>query len=416
MSDSSSADFAFEKIGFFTHKAKIIILASTFTVAAAAPVVYTYTQEKPKTVIAAPKEDLVGEAEDLLPKVLSDQANGQGRGDNFVMSDDFFNAVEPHSKAEEEDELEHVNLTSPHKKNHVQIAEHGDIGQKPANLIDAISFRDPEPRKVVDDARANNLSTSSVIPPIVAPTPSPAKISTSPEGKKGETKYLHKEAEDKKDQEIAELLTDKDFPNTVASIPYDLSRMLTTDSFIPAVMYTSLNSEIPSKTVLAVVESDIVGFHGRNILIPKGSKIEGVYEALGNKHARRIQISWFKITRPDGIIIKLDAESADMEGAGGLSGELDQRLKDRYGAAILLSSINALAQMSVQENDVRQLAAVESFSRETATTTAQIIRENLNVMPIIKIAQGARINIRPSQNIYFPKPKNNEIKVHFINE
>ena len=181
-------------------------------------------------------------------------------------------------------------------------------------------------------------------------------------------------------------------------------------------MYTAINSEIPSKTVLAIVESDIAGFHGRNILIPKGSKIEGVYEALASKHSRRMQITWFKITRPDGVIIKMDGESADVQGAGGLGGYLDQRLKDRYGGALLLSSINALAQMSVKQNDIRQLAAVESFGREFGTLTAQIIRENINAMPVIMIRQGTRFNIRPYQNIYFPKTKSQTVQALFIEE
>ncbi len=213
---------------------------------------------------------------------------------------------------------------------------------------------------------------------------------------------------------VLELMTDKDYPKTIASKKYDLSRVLTTDMFIPAVMYTAVNSEIPSKTVVAVVESDVSGFHGRNILIPRGSKIEGVYEKIDNKHARRMQITWFKITRPDGIMIKLDSESADTHGASGMIGYLDQRLKDRYGGALMLSSINALAQMSVDSNNIRQLAVADSFSREFGTLTAQVIKENMNAMPIITINQGQRFNIRPYQNIYFREPEGSNESALFV--
>jgi type IV secretory pathway VirB10-like protein len=213
---------------------------------------------------------------------------------------------------------------------------------------------------------------------------------------------------------VLELMSDKDYPKTIASKKYDLSRVLTTDMFIPAVMYTAVNSEIPSKTVVAVVESDVSGFHGRNILIPRGSKIEGIYEKIDNKHARRMQITWFKITRPDGIMIKLDSESADSHGAGGMIGYLDQRLKDRYGGALMLSSINTLAQMSVDANNVRQLAVADSFSREFGTLTAQVIKENMNAMPIITINQGQRFNIRPYHNIYFREPEGSNESALFV--
>jgi len=128
-----------------------------------------------------------------------------------------------------------------------------------------------------------------------------------------------------------------------------------------------------------------------------------------------MQITWHKITTPTGVMIKLDSESADSHGVSGVSGYLDQRLKDRYGGALLLSTINTMAQLSVNEDDIRQLAAVESFSREFGTLTATIIRENMNVKPIIMIRQGQRFNIRPYQNIYFPDPKDGLVDALFIN-
>ena len=211
---------------------------------------------------------------------------------------------------------------------------------------------------------------------------------------------------------VIDLLADKDYPSSVASKEYDLTRLLPTTSFIPAVMYTAVNSELASRSVIAIVESNVFGFHGRQILIPKGSKIEGVYEELTNQHQRRMQISWYQIMTPAGSIIKLDSESSDSHGVSGVSGYLDQRLKDRYGGALLLSAINAMAQMSVDQDNLSQLAALEAFSRQFGTLTATVIRENLNVMPSIMIAQGTRFNIRPHKSIYFPKTKD---KVMFVN-
>lgn len=313
----------------------------------------------------------------------------------FVMDDNFFT----HDKLEEQEPLEEVLIEDdpkpkPSTGKFTKHSEETTTNQ--LNLSDVIAFKETKLPEVQEE------HPQPVVEKPVIHVPE-AKNVSSP---KGFNRFIAQEVEERAEEKLAKFLSDEENPTKIASQPFDLSRVVTTDTFIPAVMYTAVNSEIPSKTVLAVVESDVVGFHGRNILIPKGSKIEGVYEQLSSKTSRRMQIAWFKITRPDGIIIKLDnAESGDQQGASGLTGYLDQRLKDRYGAAMLLSLINAGAQMSVNSNNLNQLAAIESFSRESATLTAQIIRENINTMPVIMIRQGARFNIRPLQNIYFPEIK-----------
>lgn len=342
------------RIGF----SKMMLLLSGVLVLASVPITYFLTKDSSSTKI-----DKVDEIGDVKSSVFEDM--NYEENSRFVMSEDFFG--------------------------------------KPAQEVEEFD-PSPPPRKPQEEEEAAIEDLNPTAADKIFTKPAPKKIRATYNANPQEEVVTHGNKKNNYQGSILELLADKDYPSSVASKSYDLSRVITTDSFIPAVMYTAVNSEIPSRTVLAIVESDVVGFHGTNILIPRGSKVEGVYEKIDNKHARRMQITWFKITRPDGIILKLDAESSDPQGASGLTGYLDQRLKDRYGGAILLSTINALAQLSVKENDIRQLAAVESFGREFGTLTAQIIRENLNAMPIIMIRQGTRFNIRPYQNIYFRDP------------
>ena len=368
MKDISSNFIA--KIGF----TKMMLLLSGLSVVVSMPVIYFASKEKPK--VEENKVDIIGDIESSVLEEMQESEDS-----NSVMNEDFF------GKQQSQEAVE-FDPSPPEKKNKQQTRwqEQQELSKEKDQPVLAAKNIFTTTKDLLP--QEENLT----ITPIVAKPQSEVIVHAVKSPKNNKSAAL-------------ELLADKDYPSSIASKAYDLSRIITTDSFIPAVMYTAVNSEIPSKTVLAIVESDVVGFHGTNILIPRGSKVEGVYEKIDNKHARRMQITWFKITRPDGIILKLDAESSDPQGASGLTGYLDQRLKDRYGGAILLSTINALAQLSVRENDVRQLAAVESFGREFGTLTAQIIRENMNAMPIIMIRQGTRFNIRPYQNIYFREPE-----------
>ena len=50
--------------------------------------------------------------------------------------------------------------------------------------------------------------------------------------------------------------------------------------FIPAILQTGINSDLPSKTIVAVVSENVRDtIRGKHILIPQGTKIIGVYDS-----------------------------------------------------------------------------------------------------------------------------------------
>lgn len=223
-----------------------------------------------------------------------------------------------------------------------------------------------------------------------------------------------KTEEDKNGREYTISSRDKNFDahniaKTTPTHPVDLSRVITVDKIIPAVLINEIKSDIPSSTVKAQIEEDVYASHGRKILIPKGSKAIGTFKQVEDKAAKRMFIAWYRIITPDGINIKLESELSDAVGMSGMEGEVDNRYKDRYGLAFMLSSMNALAQLSVPVNDLRYRGAADTFTREFSATTGSLIREGLKIMPSINIPQGARINISPLQDIWFSEPKNKQI-------
>lgn len=197
-------------------------------------------------------------------------------------------------------------------------------------------------------------------------------------------------------------LSDKNNPTVIASREYDLSQIITIDKYIPAVLETAVNSEIPIDRVVARVESNVYGYHPKDVLIPRGSKVIGAFEVMA-KHDRKIQIAWHTIITPRGSIIKMDSKSLDSHGASGFRGYLDQRLKDRYGGALFISALNTLANLSVDIQSTRNLVLVDNLARQLIPLGNAVIKENLDVMPVIQIRQGQRFNIIPDKNILFKK-------------
>lgn len=192
-----------------------------------------------------------------------------------------------------------------------------------------------------------------------------------------------------------------DLAKSIATFPVNLDRVLTADRFISAVLYTEVKSELPSKKVIAMVDQDVFAAHGRKILIPKGSRVLGEYEPLDEQGAQRLQINWYRILTPDGINVKLDSETADAQGSAGMAGELDNRYVDRYGTALLFSSLSALAQLSVDTESESQASAADAISSEFGSVTAEAFRQSFDVLPRVRIPRGTRINISPLTDVWF---------------
>ncbi|MFC1659646.1 TrbI/VirB10 family protein [Pseudomonadota bacterium] len=204
-------------------------------------------------------------------------------------------------------------------------------------------------------------------------------------------------------------------PSTIIGKSYDLSRIITTNKYIPLVLDSAINTEIPSDTVTAIVESDVYGYHAKEILLPRYSIVEGRFEAVVSKASRRIQLAWYKITTPDGKIIELDnSQSMDYTGASGTTGHVDTRTMEKYGGALAFGGLNALANLSFDIESARQQAFVQSITQQIVPITTEMIREKINIKPIITIRQGERFNIKPHKNLYFKEANGQSIKTIFI--
>ena len=195
-----------------------------------------------------------------------------------------------------------------------------------------------------------------------------------------------------------------DLAKSIATFPVDLSRTLTADRFISAVLYTEVKSELPSEKVIAMVDQDVFAAHGRKILIPKGSKVIGAYEPLDEQGAERLQINWYRIITTEGVNIKLDSETADAQGSAGMAGELDNRWQDKYGTALLFSSLSAVAQLSVSTESEAQASAADALSSEFGGVTAEAFRQSFDILPRVRIPRSTRINISPRTDIWFRPP------------
>lgn len=203
---------------------------------------------------------------------------------------------------------------------------------------------------------------------------------------------------------------------TDTSLPVDLERTITVDRMIPAILVNEVNSELGGK-VIAVIESNVYGAHGRKVLIPAGSKAVGQYKPLKKVGEERLAILWTRIITPEGINIHTaNAEMTDAIGRAGVTGEVDRRYWDRFGMAMLTSVGTALTAYSIPVRSESQQIVVEGFGRESSSLSKTILEEQIDIKPRVIIPAASRIQITAMKDIWFPVPKQKEIHVMGLDE
>lgn len=199
-----------------------------------------------------------------------------------------------------------------------------------------------------------------------------------------------------------------------ASYPVDLSRVLTADRRITAVLENDIASELGGK-ITAIVMENVYAAHGNKILIPAGSKIIGSYKPLSKIGQERLEFIIPRIITPDGINIHLaDGEISDAMGRSGITGKVNRRYLERYGMAFLVSLANAAVTYSIPVNSVNQQIVVENTGQEISTLSMAILEDHLNIKPQVNVPHGSIIHISAQKDIWFPKPVRKEVYAEAI--
>jgi type IV secretory pathway VirB10-like protein len=202
----------------------------------------------------------------------------------------------------------------------------------------------------------------------------------------------------------------------------DLSRSINQGKIINAILETAINTDVQAQ-VRAVVSRDIYSQLGKNILIPKGSRIIGAFQAVSGVGVSRIGINWTRIIRTDGLNITITSNTADNLGRGGIEGDLDNKYTQVMRNA-LLSSMVTIASAAVVDKVTDTVSTTTTSTGITGTTTSSTTNatnqsiidaaksftdemkdlvDNLKTeKPTIRIPQGTKVNIIVNKDLTLP--------------
>lgn len=175
------------------------------------------------------------------------------------------------------------------------------------------------------------------------------------------------------------------------------SRMLTVPqgTLIPAVLETALDSTLPG-LARAVVSSDVRGFDGTRVLIPRGSRLIGEYAANAEGGQNRMLVNWLRLIRPDGVTIAIGSPAADPVGQGGIRAKVNSHFFERFSGAILQSALDVgvnLASRSANSPVIVALPGAAGSVRQTVTPN--------QVRPTLKVKPAASISVFVARDLDF---------------
>ncbi len=207
-----------------------------------------------------------------------------------------------------------------------------------------------------------------------------------------------------------------------SSQPVDNSRIIGQDRFITGILETGINSQLNSAeggNIIIQTARNIFGYHGRNVLIPKGSRLICQYESPKDQGSSRLAIKCDRILMAGyrAEIIKLNSPIGDIQGRAGINGTVYNRYGEKYGMAFLMAAISATirgasAGAASGKDDKSDLKAIlnegsEELSAKLGEITASILEQTVNLAPVVTLAQGTRLQIRLTHDWYIT-PMNKE--------
>ncbi|HTV80779.1 MAG TPA: type IV secretion system protein VirB10 [Steroidobacteraceae bacterium] len=173
--------------------------------------------------------------------------------------------------------------------------------------------------------------------------------------------------------------------------------LLPKGAFIDCTLETAIDSTLPGMTT-CITATDTFSADGTVVLLERGSKLIGETRGQVQQGGSRLFVLWTEARTPTGIIVPLVSPGTDALGRSGLDGEVERHFWQRFGAAILISVVDAGAQAAQRSAGSGTVIYDTSSSQGVAT---EALRDTIGIGPTLTKHQGDRIQILVARDLDF---------------
>lgn len=169
-------------------------------------------------------------------------------------------------------------------------------------------------------------------------------------------------------------------------------------AFIPATLITEINSDMPGQ-LTAVVSMDVFdSIQGDQLMIPKGSRLVGVYNNDVRAGQERVLAAFQRLVFPNGSSVDLmGMSSSDAQGRAGMPGDVNNHFFKMFSASFLTAGLAQLFQKGSSNTVVVSGTAgnpgITAAGQILVDVSKAINERNTRISPTITIKQGHKFNV-----------------------
>ncbi len=177
------------------------------------------------------------------------------------------------------------------------------------------------------------------------------------------------------------------------------SLILPKGTSIDCTLETAIDSTLPGLT-RCLTATDTFGADGHVVLLERGTELVGETQGQVQQGAARVFVLWSEARTPRGIIVPLESPGADELGRAGLPGTVQRHFWERFGAAILVSTIDGAVEAAVQSSSHDNGTVIYSPGASQDVMT-EVLRSTVAIPPTVRKANGDRIQVLVARDVDF---------------
>ena len=201
---------------------------------------------------------------------------------------------------------------------------------------------------------------------------------------------------------------------TSAQFMSNPNALLVRGSYLRCVLESRIVTDIPGFTSCILTEP-VYSVNGRQLLLPKGSKILGRYQDEGDDIAR-VAVVWDRVITPTGVDVTMSSPGVDGLGGAGHPGDYDGHWGSKIMSALLISLISDAFQWGAAEHGPRSSTSIvgpgggatvieQPFQSATARSmerlSNQALQKSAQRKGTVTINQGTVVNVYVAQDVDF---------------
>ena len=177
--------------------------------------------------------------------------------------------------------------------------------------------------------------------------------------------------------------------------------LLPKGAFLDCTLETALDSTLPGMTT-CILATDTFSADGRVVLLERGTKLVGETRGEVRTGQERLFVLWSEARTPMGVIVELASPGTDELGRSGVTGHVNTHFAARFGAAILISLIDA-GTAALVASQSEGGSSVVIAPQAASSVVSEVLRQTVNVPPTIRVAQGGRMQVLVARDVSFER-------------